>query len=175
MSGDIKIALIAAIADNGVIGRNTALPWHIKSEFQYFRNTTLGHPIVMGRKSFEALGKPLPKRANIIVTRDQAFSAPGTLVAHSLEDGIALGREIALKDGVGQVFIGGGADIYRSTLDIADRLYVTEVHMAPEGDTRFPPFDRSQWIETKREFHNAQPGEDADYTITVLERKSAAA
>lgn len=167
----IKVSLIAAVAENGVIGRNNELPWHIKSEFQYFKNTTVGHPIVMGRRSFESLGKPLPKRANIVVTRDRSFRAEGVIVAHSLEEGLGIARDIAAKDKVEEVFIGGGADIYRLSLPGADRLYLTEVHMKPEGDTLFPAFDRSEWQEVKREFHPKLAGETADYTITVLERK----
>lgn len=167
----VKVSLIAAVAENGIIGRNNELPWRIKSEFQYFKNTTIGHPIVMGRKSFESLGKPLPKRANIIVTRDKAYKAAGAIVVHTLQEGLHIASQIAQKDGVEEVFIGGGADIYRLSLPNADRLYLTEVHLKPEGDTKFPDFDRSQWQEVKREFHKAQDGETADYTITVLERK----
>jgi dihydrofolate reductase len=167
----VKVSLIAAVAENGVIGRDGQLPWHIKSEFQYFKNTTIGHPIVMGRRSFESLGKPLPKRANIVVTRDKNFRAEGALVLHTLEEGLAAARAIAEHEGVDEVFIGGGSDIYRLTLPEADRLYLTEVHLKPEGDTLFPAFDREEWREVKREFHKAKEGETADYTITVLERK----
>jgi dihydrofolate reductase len=168
-----KVSLIAAVAENGVIGKDGQLPWHIRSEFRYFKNTTIGKPIVMGRRSFESLGKPLPERANIIVTRDPNFTAAGAIVTHTLEDGIRIAQEIAEKDGVDEIFIGGGADIYRLSLPGADRLYLTEVHMTPEGDTLFPAFDRSEWQEVKREFHKARDGETADYTITVLERKPA--
>ena len=168
---NVKVSLIAAVAENGVIGKDGKLPWHIRSEFQYFRNTTVGRPIVMGRKSFESLGKPLPKRANIIVTRDKGFAVEGAIVTHSLEEGINIARGIAEKDGVDELFIGGGSEIYRLSLPGADRLYLTEVHMKPQGDTLFPAFDREEWQEVKREFHKAKEGETADYTITVLERK----
>ena len=167
----MKISLIAAIAENGVIGREGDMPWHIKSELQYFKKTTKGKPIVMGRKSFESLGSPLPGRANIVITRDSSYTKEGILVRHSLEDGLNLAREIAEKDGKDEIFIGGGAEIYSLTLPLADRLYLTEVHLKPAGETKFPSFDRSSWQETKREFHKAAPGEAADYTITVLERK----
>jgi dihydrofolate reductase len=165
-----KISLIAAVAENGVIGAAGGMPWHIKSELQYFKATTKGHPIVMGRKSLEALGKPLPGRANIIISRNPDYHPAGCLSATSIEDGIAAAREVAARDGVDEIFIGGGAEIYRQTLPLADRLYLTEVHMTPEGDTRFPAFDRAEWQEVKREFHAAKEGENADYTITVLER-----
>jgi dihydrofolate reductase len=167
----VKVSLIAAVAENGVIGRNNQLPWHIKSEFQYFKNTTIGKPIVMGRRSFESLGKPLPKRANIVVTRDKSFAAAGVIVTHSLEEGLKIAKDLAQKDGIDEVFIGGGSDIYRLSLPEADRLYLTEVHLKPEGDTYFPDFNRGEWKEVKREFHPKKEGETADYTITVLERK----
>lgn len=169
-----KTSMIVAVADNGIIGKsggNLGMPWHIKSEFQYFKNTTMGHPVLMGRKSFEALGKPLPKRTNIIITRDNNFTAESVLVAHSLEEGIALAKEAARKENVDEIFICGGAEIYKLALPKTDRLYFTEIHLEPSGDVSFPEWDRSEWQETKREFHKALPGEDGDYTITVLERK----
>lgn len=167
----VKVSLIAAVAENGVIGKDNWMPWHIKSEFQYFKNTTMGRPIVMGRKSFEALGKPLPGRQNIVVTRDKNYKAAGVIVTHSVEEGIDIARGIAEKDGVDELFIGGGSEIYRLSLPDADRLYLTEIHLKPDGDTYFPPFDRGDWKEVKREFHPKKDGETADYTITVLERK----
>jgi len=172
---DIRLYLIAAVAENNVIGANGDMCWKLKSELQYFKKTTIGYPVIHGRKSFESLGAPLPGRANIVITRDRHYHAAGITVVHSLEDAIALGKEIAAKDGKDGVFIAGGAEIYRATLPLAEKLYLTEVHMAPEGETRFPAFDRSEWRETKREFHAALPGESADYTITVLERIKAGA
>lgn len=168
-----RLSLIAAIGKNGIIGRGNELPWRIKSEMQYFKRTTVGKPIVMGRKSFESLGKPLLDRTNIIVSRNADYQVEGCVTVASLDEGLATARRVAARDGVDEIFIGGGAEIYRQTLPLADRLYLTEVHLAPEGDTSFPAFDRSQWREIKREFHAAQPGESADYTITVLERISA--
>lgn len=167
----VKVSLIAAVAENGVIGKDNWMPWEIKSEFKYFKDTTIGHPIVMGRKSFEALGKPLPKRTNIIVTRDKNYTAEGAFVVNTLEDGIDMARGIAEKDGVKEIFIGGGSEIYRLSLPHADLLYLTEIHLSPEGDTHFPTFDKNEWKEVKREPHKALPGETCDYTITVLERK----
>lgn len=168
---EIKVCPIVAVADNGVIGKDNDLPWRIKSEFSYFKSKTMGHPIVMGRKSFDALGKPLPGRTNIIITRDKSWHADGAMVAHTLEEGIAIAKDIARKDGKDEVFIGGGAEIYKLALPLSDRLYYTEVHLKPEGQIHFPTFDRSQWVEIKREFHEALPGEDGNFTITVLDRK----
>ena len=167
---NIHLYLIAAVAENNVIGANGDMCWKIKSELQYFKKTTVGYPVIHGRKSFESLGAPLPGRANIVITRDKNYQADGIMVVHSLDDAIALGKDIAMKEGKDGIFIAGGAEIYRATLPLAEKLYLTEVHMAPEGETRFPDFDRRLWRETKREFHAAQPGESADYTITVLER-----
>lgn len=167
----VKVALIAAVAENGVMGKGDWLPWEIKSEFQYFKKTTLGHPIIFGRKTLETLGGPLPKRENIVVTRDPNYTAEGAVVKHTLEAAITHAKTTAERDGVEQVFVGGGAEIYALALPHADRLYLTEIHLKPDGDTVFPPFDRSEWNEVKREFRKAKEGESADYTITVLERK----
>lgn len=167
----VKVALIAAVAENGVMGKGDWLPWEIKSEFQYFKKTTLGHPIIFGRKTLETLGGPLPKRENIVVTRDTNYKTEGAVVKHTLEAAITHAKTTAERDGVEQVFVGGGAEIYALALPTADRLYLTEIHLKPEGDTVFPAFDRSEWHEVKREFHKAKEGESADYTITVLERK----
>lgn len=167
------VSAIVAVADNGVMGRSgghLGLPWRIKSEFAYFRKTTMGHPVIHGRKSYEALGKPLPGRANIVITRDTSYTPEGVTVAHTVEDAIGMAKDAAKKDGKDEIFICGGAEIYRQALPFTQKLYFTEVHLRPEGDVRFPAFDRNEWRETKREFHKALEGEDADYTVTVLER-----
>lgn len=165
------VAAIVAVADNGVIGRDNDMAWHIPSEFAHFRRMTLGRPVIMGRKSFAALGKPLPKRANIIVTRDKSWTAEGVTVCHSVEEAIDAGIIAAQKAGVDTVFITGGAEIYAQAMPWTEMLYYTEVHLTPEGQTRFPAFDRNEFNEVAREFHPRQPGDEADYTITVLQRK----
>ncbi len=171
----IKLASIVAVAENGVIGRDNAMAWNIPSEFAYFRRMTLGKPIIMGRKSFDALGgKPLPKRTNIIVTRDPNWRANDVIACTSLEDAIASARRIAAGRGVDTVFIAGGAEIYRLAMPLIDTLYLTEIHLSPEGTTFFPEFDRSEFVETNRMEQPCQEGEDAGYTITVLERKKGA-
>lgn len=166
----IKTAIIVAVADNGVIGRNNDMPWHIKSEYRYFRQTTQSHPVITGRKNFEAMGI-LKDRPMIVVTRDTSFKADGVTVTHNLEDAITLAKDIAQKSGKDRIFIIGGAEIYRQALPLTDEIYYTEVHLKPEGDILFPAFDRSQFVEIKREFHKAAEGEDGDYTITLLHRK----
>lgn len=174
-TSDIKLASIVAVAENGVIGRDNAMAWHIPSEFAYFRRMTLGKPIIMGRKSFEALGNtPLPKRTNIIVTRDPTWAHEGVIACTSLEKAIAAAQTVARKDGVDTIFIVGGAEIYQLAMPLIDILYLTEIHLTPQGTTVFPRFNRQQFVETKRTHHACQGGEDAAYTITVLERKKGA-
>ena len=133
------VSIIVAIAQNGIIGDKNALLWHIKEDMRFFRTTTSGHPVIMGRKTFESLGsKPLPKRTNIVITRaDREFE--GALIAHSLEEAIRMAGEDE------EIFIMGGAQIYREALSVVDRMYITHVECDYEGDTSFPEVDYSQW------------------------------
>lgn len=163
----MTIALIAAVAENGVIGQGNKLPWHIKSEWQYFVRMTKHKPVIIGRKTFESLDGPLKNRPNIVVTRDTNYRREGITVVPTLEKAI----DAAKKFNPEEIMVIGGAEIYKQSLPMADRLYLTEIHLKPEGDTTFPSFNRNDWIEVKREFHKAEPGETADYTVTVLERK----
>jgi len=166
-----KISLIAAVADNGVIGDGKGMPWRIKSELQAFRRLTLGKPVVMGRKTFETLKAPLKDRANIVVTRDAGYARPGVIVTTSLEKALDVASNIAMETGAGEVMVIGGADIYRQALPLADRLYITEIHAEPEGDILFPVFDKNLWVEKFREHRPAQENETSDYTVTMLERR----
>ena len=136
------VSIIVAIAQNGTIGDKNALLWHIKEDMRFFRTTTSGHPVIMGRKTFESLGsKPLPKRTNIVITRaDRTFE--GALTAHSLEEAIAMAKAEAGDD---EIFVMGGAQIYREALSVVDRMYITVVERDYEGDTSFPEIDFSQW------------------------------
>ena len=168
----MKICLIAAVAENGVIGNGHDLPWRIKSEWQYFVRMTKNKPVILGRKTFESIGSPLKNRTNIIITRDNNYSAEGITVVHSLEQALALAGEVAAATGQDEIMVAGGAEIYKQALPLADILYLTEVHLKPEGKIKFPEFDAALWQETKNEFHAAQEGESADYTIKVLERKN---
>lgn len=168
----MKIALIAAVAENGVIGKDNGLPWRIDSEWQYFLRMTKGKPVIMGRMTFESLGAPLKGCANIVITRRAGYAHEGIIVAATLDGALEAAGKIAAETGQGEIMIGGGAEIYRLALPLADRLYLTEIHLKPEGDTVFPEFNREGWIEVKREFHRAAAGETADYTVTVLERKT---
>lgn len=167
-----RIALIVAAARNGVIGRDNQLPWRLPGELQYFKATTLGKPIVMGRKTFESLGRPLPGRTNIVITRSPNFSAPeGVIVVDAVETALATADAIAIRDGVGEIMVIGGADIYRQTLPLADVLYVTEVQAEVEGDAFFPTVDLTQWQTAKREAVPAATPDTFAYDLVVYRRK----
>ena len=159
------ISIIVAIAQNGTIGDKNALLWHIKEDMRFFRTTTSGHPVIMGRKTFESLGsKPLPKRKNIVITRsDVEFE--GAFVAHSLEEAIAMANDDA------EVFIMGGAQIYAQALGIADRMYITRVERDYEGDTSFPEVDYSKWKLVAEERYERGEDYDSPFSFLTYDRK----
>ncbi|RZS86159.1 dihydrofolate reductase [Pigmentiphaga kullae] len=160
-----QLILIVAYASNRVIGRDNALPWRLRGDLAHFKRTTLGHPIVMGRKTWESLGRPLPGRQNIVVTRDPAYAAEGATVVHTLEEALAAAGD------AGQVFVIGGAQIYAAALDRADMLIATEVHAEVPGDAWFPPLPAGQWREASRV---AQPPEDGlGYDFVTYDRVRA--
>ncbi len=165
------IVLVAAVAENGVIGRGNALPWRLKSDLQHFKSLTIGRPVVMGRKTYQSIGKPLPGRTNIVVTRDAAFSEPGTVVARSVEDALAIARDDAAKRGADSVAVIGGTEIFRQTVPIAERLELTIVHATPEGDAYWPTVDMSQWRETSRQRQSRGPQDDCEFTYVTYLRK----
>ena len=160
----MDIVIIAAVAENGVIGRGGTMPWRLKSDMQHFRALTMGKPVVMGRKTYESLKiKPLPGRTTIVVTRDANFTARGVLVAPSLEAALQAARGDALRRSAHAVMIIGGAEIYAQAMPLAGRLEITQIHMQPEGDTFFPAIDPAIWREAAREPHPAGPSDDAAY------------
>jgi dihydrofolate reductase len=167
----MDIALVVAMADNGVIGRGGELPWHLPEDLKYFRAVTMGKPIIMGRRTYESIGRPLPGRANIVVTRNSAFHAEGVDVAATPEAAIRVAERRATEAGVAEIMIIGGAEIYRTVLPRANRIYLTEVHEAAEGDTVFPDFDRDEWRETSREDRATESG--VEISFVVLERNAA--
>jgi dihydrofolate reductase len=169
------LALVAAIADNGVIGRDNRLIWRIRSDLRRFRDLTWGKPMIVGRKTHESIGKPLPGRETIVVTRDRSFTSPGVHVAHDVHDAIALSDEIAERLGASEIAVAGGAEIYRETLPRAERLYLTFVHAEPEGDVVFPPFDRTEFREIRREERPKGPDDDHAFAIVDLERRRRSA
>ena len=169
----IEIVLIAAVADNGVIGAQGAIPWRQKGDMQRFKALTIGKPVVMGRKTFISFPRrPLPGRTNIVVTRDDAFRAPSAVVTTSLAEALAIARGEALRRSAAEIAVIGGAEIYAQAMPLADRLEVTEVHASPPGDTVFPAIDPAQWQETARERHPAGPNDNAAFSYVTYRRRS---
>lgn len=166
----MKISLIVAVAENGVIGRNGALPWHVPSDLKTFRRITMGKPVVMGRKTFTSIGKPLPGRDNIVVTRDASFSAAGTDHAASIDAALDIARRKATEHGVDEIMVIGGAEIFALTLPMADRIYLTRIHARPDGDVVFPDPDPGVWREVSRASVPPDPRDDAAATLLILER-----
>src|SRR5579872_2048946 len=160
----MKIVLVAAVGENNAIGKDGQLPWTIKSDLRYFRALTLDKPVIMGRKTFQSIGKALDRRTNIVITRDPAFSAEGVEKAPSFEAALDLARKDAEERGAGEIMIVGGSDVFAKAMPLADRLEITHVHAAPEGDVFFPPIDPRHWRETRREERVAGPGDSADFS-----------
>ena len=161
----MQLSIIVAMDRNRVIGNNDSLPWHISADLKNFKKITMGKPIVMGRKTHESIGIPLPGRENIIITRDKTYQAEGCTVLNSVEEIFDYCK------GVEEVMITGGSEIYKHTLDQATHLYLTEVHTEVEGDTFFPEFERIEWNEVSREEFAADEKNDFDYSFVVLEKK----
>lgn len=161
--GAPQVVLIAAVARNGVIGRDNTLPWRLKADLAHFKATTTGYPVLMGRKTWESLGRPLPGRRNLVITRNEDYAAAGAEVFTSPEEAVeAAGSQ--------QVFVIGGAELYRQLLDRADALILTEVQAEPEGDAHFPAFDRARFIETKREHHPADADNEHPFDFVEYRR-----
>jgi dihydrofolate reductase len=159
------VSLVLARADNGVIGFKGAIPWRISDDMRHFKALTLGRPIIMGRKTWDSFPKkPLPGRTNIVVTRDRSWRAEGAVVAHSLDEALAMAR----AENPAEIAVVGGADIYLAALPFASRIHLTEIHTAPVGDVTLPEFDRSVWHEIAREDHQAPDG--LCYSYVTLER-----
>lgn len=167
----LTVSLIAALAENGVIGRDNKLPWHLPNDLKYFKAATLGKPVIMGRKTWESLGRPLPGRTNIVVTRQRDYAPAGAKVVSSLDEALKLAEQIALIDGIDECVVIGGAEIYAQALPRCDRLYLTEVHAQVDGDAHFPAFDHTQWREEKRERFAAEGPNPWDYSFVVYVRK----
>ncbi|MDO9496900.1 MAG: dihydrofolate reductase [Nocardioides sp.] len=144
--GGKRVVMVAAVADNGVIGVDGDIPWRIPDDFAHFKRTTLGQVLVMGRATYESIGRPLPGRTTIVLTRDASWSADGVHVAHSLAAALALAEDLP-----GDVMVVGGALVYDEAMHVADEQVLTEVHLTPEGDTFYPDFDRADWAEQRRE------------------------
>lgn len=168
----MKISLIAAVAQNGIIGKNNEkgdpdMPWHLPDDFAFFKRKTSHHPVIMGRKTLEALGRPLPNRTNILITRNADFNATGITVVHTLDDALTEARKVNQQE----IFVIGGAEIYAMALPVATTLYLTEIQKAYEGDTYFPAFSREEWQEISRHHHPADERHEVGFDFVEYERK----
>ncbi len=168
--GRTTLALIWTLPRNRTIGRNNALPWYLPEDLKYFKRVTLGKPVIMGRKTWDSIGRPLPGRSNIVITRDPGFQAAGVRVVGSLDEAIALAEKICLIDGAEEAVVIGGAQIYALALPRADRLYLTQVHAEVEGDAHFPPLDLDGWEECGREDFAAGGANPYPYSFVVYEK-----
>lgn len=166
----VEVTLIAAVAENSVIGNGPDIPWRLSSDFAHFKRTTLGKPLVMGRKTFESIGKPLPGRTTLVVTRQKNYQPDGVLVIDSLEAAIEHAKTIAKADGVDEVMVAGGADIYRQAMALADSLIISHVDLRPEGDAFFPAIDPDIWQVSAQIPVISSLKDSADYKIRVYRR-----
>jgi dihydrofolate reductase len=166
----MNILVVAAVSENGVIGRGNKLPWRLKSDLRHFRALTMGKPVIIGRKTFLSIGKKLPGRTMIVVSRDPNFAAPGVLTAPSLAAAIAAARGDALRRGTDAIIVAGGAEIYAEALPLASRLAITVVHRRIAGDARFPTIDPKVWRETSRDDQAAAAEDEASFAFVTYER-----
>lgn len=169
----MKLSLIVAMAENRVIGRDNTLPWHLSEDLKYFRRTTTGHCIIMGRNTWESIGRPLPNRRSIVVTSNRDYVAEGADVVTSLPAAKALAAELSAELGVNEAFVIGGARLYTDALEQAECFHLTRVHASVEGDTLLPEFDESVWKEVAREEYAAQDENPYAYSICRLERRES--
>lgn len=165
----MKISAIAAVAKNNVIGFQNSIPWYLPADFKYFKKVTTGHPIIMGRSCYESIGKPLPQRTNIIVTRDVFYLVSGCVIVHSIDEALMFAEDT----GTEEAFIIGGGQVYSQTVHLWDKLYLTEVDLEPQGDIYFPSLDlKNEWHELSREAHPADDKNEHDFTFVIYERKT---
>lgn len=169
----MRLSLIVATANNRVIGRDNKMPWHLPNDLKYFKRVTVGKTVIMGRKTYDSIGRPLPDRSNIVVTRQMDWQPDGVIVVHSLAEGIDHAESLLRGDE--EVIVMGGAQIYRAALPQAQRLYLTEIHADFDGDTFFPEISRDEWKEVGREKHFADSANPYDYTFIVLDRVTKSA
>ena len=171
----MDIVVLAAVAENGVIGRGNALPWRLKSDMAHFRALTMGKPVVIGRKTYLSIGNPLKGRTTIVVSRDPTFAAPGLVVAPNLDTALAAARGDALRRNAGAIIVAGGADIYAQALPLATRIVITEVHRRVEGDAHFPAVDPKIWRESARSEQTPSAEDEVPFTFVTYERMTGVA
>lgn len=174
-SGSVRppIDIVVAMAANRVIGADNRLLWHLKTDLQRFRALTMGKPLIMGRKTFQSIGRPLPGRHTIVITRDPSFQAEGVQQAASVAEALAMAERTAREVGASGIMVGGGGEIYAHMLPLADRLFVTSVRVSPAGDTHFPPIDPTDWSEVARVEHAAGPTDEWPFAFIDYERRRA--
>ena len=160
------ISQIVAVAENGAIGKDNDLIWRLPADLRYFKEITTGHHIIMGRKNYESIGRPLPNRTSVIITRNNDYKADGCIVVNSIKEAL----DIAKNNGETEAFIIGGGEIYQSSLEITKKVYFTEVHESFEADTYYPSLDKNQWTETSREFHSKDEKNAHDFSFVKFER-----
>ena len=166
----MRLSIIVAAARNNVIGSDGGMPWRLSSDLQRFKKLTLGKPIIMGRKTFDSIGKPLPGRTNIVVTRDKEWQSPGAVNVRSLDQAIEMANEISSSSGAEELFVIGGGEIYRQALDLVDRIYLTRVEADIEGDTKFPKLKEEDWRSSNEEHIPADAKNSHPTTFVVLDR-----
>jgi len=166
----MRTSLIVAAAENGTIGQNGRIPWHLSADLRYFKQVTMGAPVIMGRKTYESIGFALPGRANIVVTRNEKFQALDIDMVLNLEDALSKARAILEKEGGEELFVIGGAEIYAQAMRMADRIYLTRVHAEFPGDVFFPPLEEDSWKEVASEKQMAESEESPSFSFTILER-----
>jgi dihydrofolate reductase len=169
-SRGVAIVLLAAVADNGVIGRGNALPFRQSTDLKRFKSLTMDRPVVMGRKTYLSIGKPLAGRTNIVISRDPHFAPEGVVVARSLDAALDLARDDARKRGADEIVVIGGTDVFAQTMPLADRMEITHVHARPEGDTYFPPIESRYWRAVGRSDHLAGPRDDSAFSYVTYVR-----
>jgi dihydrofolate reductase len=168
----LSLVIVVAIAENGIIGKDNGLSWNLPSDMKRFRRITMGKPMIMGRKTFASVGRKLPGRETVVVTRDRSFSFEGVRVVHSPQDAVAKAEELAARMGAEEIIVAGGAEIYAALLSQASRIDLTRVHAMIEGDVAFPDLDPAIWHEISREEQARQEGDDHAYALISLVRAS---
>jgi len=170
MDTDMDVVLVVAVARNGVIGAKGTMPWHLPADLKHFKAKTLGKPMIMGRKTFDSIGRPLPGRDTVVITRQSDFAVEGVHVAPSLEAALPLAEKLAKARAVQEIAVVGGGQIYAQVMPLATRIEYTEIDLEPEGDAHFPPLDPNEWIELSREEHAAENERPAFRFLTYVRK-----
>jgi dihydrofolate reductase len=167
----LPVVMVAAVARNGVIGVDNGLPWRMRSDLKQFRAATMGKPLIMGRRTYESIGRPLPGRVSIVITRNKTYAAEGVRLVDGLDAALSLADGIARETGAEEIVIAGGATVYAEAMPLADRLLITEIDLEANGDARFPPIDPVLWQAISRKDHPRGEGDDAAFTVVMWARR----